>query len=125
MILLTQVTPSDRVRFVMSQSLLKQYQYRNRLRTFLADYWNTCGVLHRRNDLEQLIDWAKRKRFAGVCRAYTQRLIDEENRLWRLERRSPFATQLASIAVSINTFLSPQNTEQVMHLNTLDKGASN
>lgn len=91
----------------MPDSLLKQYKQQNTLNQFFSDYWTLCGVLNRKNDLEQLIRWTTRKRLTAPRRLYERLLIDEENRLWKYERRSPLACTLARIAVSLNALLNP------------------
>lgn len=97
----------------MPDSLLKQYKQQNNLHQFASDYWTICGILNRKNDLEQLVAWAIRKRLAAPRQLYQRLLIDEDNRLWKYERRSPLATRLAQFAISLNTLLNPQQSRYV------------
>jgi hypothetical protein len=90
----------------MRDSLLKGYNQYYFIRQFFSDYWMSCGVLNRKRDLEQLIQWAERKRISGVQRWYQTLLLDEEQRLWKYERRSPLAVQIAYIGTTLSQILN-------------------
>jgi len=91
----------------MPDSLLKQYQHYNSLQTSLDTYWSACHLLHRRNDLAQLVRWAKRKRLAKPRNLYQYLLLQEEQRLWRYEHRAPFITSFAKFLVGLSDLLNP------------------
>jgi len=91
----------------MPDSLLKQYQQRSTIRTALDTYWSVCQTLQRRDDLAQLIQWATRKRLSKPRSLYQHLLVQEEQRLWRYERRAPQVTTLAKLLVGLNALLNP------------------
>jgi len=92
----------------MQKSLLDQYIRKRALPQFFSDYWSICGSIHRKNKLENLIKWAKRKRLTPQRNYYQRCLIEEDDRLFRYRIRPPYATVLAEVAVLINTVLNPQ-----------------
>ena len=51
--------------------------------SFLGETVNLIGILKRRYELQQLIQWAKRKRLSRPRKLYQSRLQDEEFRLNR------------------------------------------
>jgi len=83
----------------MPVSILRQYQ-QNSFSVFCSTYWAVCGLLHRKQDLEQLTSWATRKKLNRPRQFYTHRLIDIDQRLWHWQRRAPFASSVAEFAVS-------------------------
>jgi hypothetical protein len=90
-------------------SILASYQRQIRLKTFFSAYWTVCGCLHRINKLQRLIAWAKRKKLAPQQQYYQDQWVEEENRLWRYQIRSPHATRIAKIAVWISDLISPDH----------------
>lgn len=97
----------------MSQtSILNSYQHKIKLTSFFSAYWTVCGCLHRINKLQRLIAWAKRKKLKSQQYAYQNQWVEEENRLWRYQIRSPHATKIAKIAVWMSDFISPERPKQ-------------
>jgi hypothetical protein len=91
----------------MEKSFLATYQRRHSLNAFFSTYWTVCASLHRKNSLERLIKWAKRKKLAPQQRYYQNQWIDEDNRVWRYQIRFPNATAVAKFAVCISDLISP------------------
>lgn len=89
----------------MPDSPLKQYQH-NSLSQFFSTYWSVCGLLHRKHDLEQLIQWATRKKLDNPRRFYARLCIDTEQRLWHWQRHAPYASTLAECAVNLARLFS-------------------
>ena len=90
----------------MSDSLIDNFQRKQRFRKAFQDYWAVCAILHRRNDLAQLIAWAKTKRLEKPEAYYWFLLSEEEQRLWRCERRNPRVTQVAKFLVTLSGLLN-------------------
>lgn len=66
------------------------------------------GVLTRRQDLNELIAWAKRRRLTEVRRCYERRLEDEETRLNRYAVQRPNMTRWARMMFGLHRQLKPK-----------------
>lgn len=91
-------------------SLLDSYVYPS-LWKRLQQNWETFQLIclyHRRIEkLENLIDWAKRKRLRDVQAAYLRRYHDDKRRLFRLEYNYPRLSRLARLLMGDMTALLP------------------
>jgi hypothetical protein len=64
-------------------------------------------VLERQAELEQLIAWSQRKQLTGVRRNYQNKLIDQEQKLFRAAVRSPQLLTCARWLYSVKFLLAP------------------
>jgi len=76
--------------------------------TFLNDIIGLIRVLSRQDDLQQLFQWAKRKRLSRPQKLYQSRLHDEEIRLNRYLVRYPTMTVWAGRIHGLWRSLAPK-----------------
>jgi hypothetical protein len=95
----------------MTPSLLQQYQRTSSLRIFFTHYWTICGLLNRKDDLEQLVRWADSKHLIGPRNVYRSLVLEIERLLWKYQHRSPIATSVARFAVNLNKLLNSHSLE--------------
>lgn len=70
-------------------------------------FWAVFHRLHRRDDLENLVTWAQRKKLAGQARHYSSLLSDTEIDLNRYALRQRNLTTRAHYLYALCRFLKP------------------
>ncbi len=85
----------------------KRHSWRYQQYYFAWNDFNTVlGALHRRTELEELIQWAARKRLSGPAKLYRSRHTDEETIIARVATRSPLLFFWARAGFHLNRVVS-------------------
>lgn len=71
------------------------------------DFWSIFRRLERREQLEGLLKWSKKKRLLGPHRLYQRHFIDIELNLSRKSCRHPKLTKWAYFLYELKTLISP------------------
>lgn len=93
-----------------SESIMYSNSQFWRLYLFWQSYYrcsHLLRLLHTRKELQELIEWANRKRLSGtVGRAYRRKLIEIEQQISALGMRSPQSARWAHVLYYLNRFVS-------------------